>query len=116
MPTPHRVVDSVADGLVDGVDNLGQSATGAVKGAGETIMKGLDVPFTAITGKEGPHRIIDRFFDGTIDAINNFFSRGVLGSIKAEGEAVMKALDEPPEQIGIPPDLEPGKFPGKLFK
>lgn len=114
MATPHRVVDEIADGLVDGANNLGQSAAGAVKGAGETIMRGLDGPFKAITGKEGPHRIIDRFFDGTIDAISQFAGQGVLGSIKREGEAIMRALDQPPEQIGFPPDL--GKGPGKLFK
>ena len=114
MSTPHRIVDEIADGLVDGANSLGQSAANAVKGAGETIMRGLDGPFTAITGKQGPHRILDRFADGTIDAISNFFGQGVIGSIKKEGEAVMKALDQPCEQLGIPPDL--GKFPGKLFK
>ena len=113
MPTPHRIIDSIADGIIDGANSLGNSALGAVKGAGEAIMRGLDAPFTGITGKEGPHRIIDRAIDGGVDAIGSF-GNGVTGSIKTAGEGIMSALDHPPEQIGIPPDL--GKFPGKIFK
>ena len=112
MPTPHRVVDSIVDGIMDGARNLGNSALGAVKGAGETIMRGLDAPFTGITGKEGPHRIIDRAVNGGVDAISNF-GNGVVDSIETAGEGIMRALDQPPEQLGIPPDL--GKFPGKIF-
>ena len=113
MATPHRVVDNIADGLVDGANGLGQSAASAIKGAGETVMRGLDGPFTGITGKEGPHRVLDRFADGTIDAISHFGSN-IIDSVKMQGEAVMRALDHPADQFGIPPDLS--KFSGKLFK
>lgn len=106
MATPHRVLDSIADGIVDGVNSLANAGAGAVKGAGETIMAGLDKPFAAITGKEGPHRILDRFADGALATITNIGSNGIAASAKNAGEAVMRALDHPPEQIGIPPDLE----------
>lgn len=106
MATPHRVVDSIADGIVDGAKSLFDAGANALKGAGETIMGGLDKPFAAFTGKEGPHRIIDRFADGALDAVTNFVDSGIIESTKKAGEAVMRALDHPPEQIGIPPDIE----------
>lgn len=106
MATPHRVVDSIADGIANGVKSLFDAGAGAVKNAGETIMAGLDKPFSAITGKEGPHRVVDRFADGALDTVTNFVDSGVIESAKKAGEAVMKALDQPPEQIGIPPDIE----------
>ena len=106
MPAPHRVVDGIADGLVDAADGLGRSLTGAVQGAGEQIMSALDKPFTAVTNKEGPHRIIDRLADGAVDTVNNIASEGIIASAKKAGEAVMSALDQPVEQVGIPPKLE----------
>jgi len=112
LATPHRVLDSVANGVANGATGLISSALGAVQSVGETVMKALDTPFTQVTGKEGPHRIIDRAADGAVDAGRNFIEVGVIGTAKKVGEGVMKALDQPPEQIGIPPEL--GKF--QIFK
>ena len=112
MATPHRVVDSIAEGIANGATGLISAGVNAVKGAAETVMKALDTPFTQVTGKEGPHRIIDRAADGAVDAGVNFVENGVIGTAKKVGEGVMKALDQPPEQIGIPPEL--GKF--QIFK
>lgn len=102
---PHRKVDEVATGLIDAVRGVGNSVTGSVKGAGEKIMRALDEPFTAVTGKKGPHRIAHQLADGAIDAGVNFVDKGVIGSVQIAGEAVMKALDQVPEQTGIPPEL-----------
>jgi len=112
MATPHRVVDSIANGVANGVTGLISAGANAVKGAAETVMKALDTPFTQVTGKEGPHRIIDRAADGAVDAAVNLIDAGAIGTAKKVGEGVMKALDQPPEQIGIPPEL--GKF--QIFK
>jgi hypothetical protein len=106
--TPHRVVDSIANGVANGVTGLINAAIGAVQGAGESVMKALDMPFTKVTGKEGPHRILDRAADGAVDAGRNFVEAGVIGTAKKAGEGIMHALDQPTEQIGIPPEL--GKF------
>lgn len=106
MATPHRVLDSIADGVVDGVKSLFDAGASAFKSAGETIMGGLDKPFAAITGKEGPHRIVDRLADGALNTVTGFVDNGIIAGAKNAGEAVMKALDHPPEQIGIPPDIE----------
>lgn len=112
MATPHRVVDSIANGVANGATGLISAGANAVKGAAESVMKALDTPFTQVTGKEGPHRIIDRAADGAVDAAVNLIDAGAIGTAKKVGEGVMKALDQPPEQIGIPPEL--GKF--QIFK
>jgi hypothetical protein len=97
---PHRVVDSIADGLVGGVDGFGNAVVGAVKGVGKAVMGGLDKPFAAIAGgREGPHRIVDRAADGAVNAVANFASTGVIGSVRTVGKGVMSALDHPWEQI-----------------
>lgn len=103
--TPHRVVDEIANGIAGGAKGLVDSAAGAVKGAGESVMRALDGPFTAITGKEGPHRIADRLADGAVDTAVNFIDQGIIGTAKKAGETVMRALDHLPEQTGIPPKL-----------
>lgn len=110
--TPHRVVDAIANGIADGVRGLLGAAVGAAQGAAETVMRALDTPFTQVTGKEGPHRVIDRAADGAADAGVNFIESGVIGTAKKVGEGIMKALDHPTEQVGIPPEL--GKF--QIFK
>lgn len=102
---PHRIVDGVATGLIDAVRGVGNSVTGSVKGAGEKIMRALDEPFSAVTDKEGPHRIAHRLANGLIDAGVNFVDKGIVGSTKMAGEAVMRALDHVPEQTGLPPKL-----------
>lgn len=113
MATPHRVVDSVADGIAGGAKGLIMAASSALKGAGGAIMSGLDKPFSAVTGKEGPHRMIDRLANGAVDTVTNFVDNGLIGGAQSAGESVMKALDQPPEQIGIPPDIERMKLFGK---
>ncbi|KKN87048.1 hypothetical protein LCGC14_0263180 [marine sediment metagenome] len=105
----HRVVDSVLDGVANGVTGFVNSAAGAVKGAGKSVMAGLDKPFTDITGKQGPHRIIDVAADGAIDAGVNFVNQGIVGSAKKAGEGVMRALDHPLEQMGLD-KLEPPRI------
>lgn len=107
----HRVVDSILDGIADGASGFVSSAAGAIKGAGESVMRGLDKPFTQLTGKEGPHRMIDRAVDGVIDSGVNAINQGLIGTAKMAGESVMKALDHPPEQIG----LDKAEFP-KIFR
>jgi hypothetical protein len=97
---PHRLVDSVADGIVNGINSFGNTAVSTVKGVGKTVMGGLDKPFGMISGgREGPHRIADRFADSAADAVTNFVSTGVAGSVKKIGEGAMRALDQPLEQI-----------------
>jgi len=98
---PHRVVGSLADGVLGGARGLGEAATGAIQGAGKAVMTGLDGPFKAVTGMEGPHRIIDRLADGVHDSVNNFASNGVIGSVKRAGEGIMEALDHPLEQLKL---------------
>lgn len=114
MATPHRVVDSIADGIAGGAKGLIMAASNAAKGAGGAIMTGLDKPFAAITGKEGPHRIVDRLANGAVDTVTNFVDGGVIGGMQSAGETLMKAMDQPPEQIGVPPDIE--KMGMGLFK
>jgi hypothetical protein len=99
MMRPHRIVGDVADGLANGVRGVGNGMVGAVKGAGSQIMSALDKPFTKVTGKEGPHRIVDRFLNGTVDAGVNVVDVGGLRSLQDEGEAIMKSMDQPLEQI-----------------
>lgn len=106
MPAPHRVIDSIAEGLVGAVDGLGDSLAGAVRSAGKSVMSALDKPFALVTGKEGPHRIVDRLGDGAVDTMTNIGSSGIIGSAKKAGEAIMSALDQPVEQTGMPPKLE----------
>lgn len=96
---PHRLLDSIADGLVGGVDGFGNAAVSAVQNAGKAVMGGLDKPFSAVTGREGPHRIIDRAADGATDAVKNIASTGFVGSIRTLGKGIMSALDHPLEQI-----------------
>ena len=95
----HRVVDSIADGLASGAQGFVSSVAGAIKGVGESVMRGLDKPFTDLTGKEGPHRILDRAADGVVGAGVNALNQGLIGSTKMAGESLMKALDQPLEQV-----------------
>ena len=106
----HRVVDSIADGLASGVQGFVSSAAGAFRGVGESVMRGLDKPFTDLTGKEGPHRIIDRAADGVAGAGVNALNQGLIGSTKMVGEALMRALDHPLEQIKGLGKMEMPKF------
>ena len=104
--TPHRVVDDIADGIAGGATRLVDSAASAVKGAGETLMRALDGPFTSITGKTGPHRMIDLALDGFIDAGTNVIDSGMIGSARIAGKGIMSALDLPSKEIGIPPEID----------
>ncbi len=113
---PHRVVGSVADGLANGVRGVGNGLVGTAKSLGSTVMSALDKPFEMVTGKEGPHRIVDRWVNGTVGAGVNAVDNGVMGSLKQEGEAIMHALDQPPEQTGLPPDLGSLQIPRLLGK
>ena len=100
MKGPHRVIDDIAVGLVNGINGLGNGVVNAVKGAGESVMSSLDKPFTEVTGMQGPHRAIDHVAKGAIDAGVNFASHGIIGSVKIAGEGLMEALDHPLEQMG----------------
>ncbi len=102
---PHRIVGGVADGLANGVRGVGNGLVSSARGAGTQVMGALDKPFEMITHKEGPHRIIDRLVNGTLSAGVNVVDSGILGSLQTEGEAIMKAMDQPCEQTGLPPDL-----------
>lgn len=89
MPTPHRLVNKVLDGLVEGIKNVG-----------ETVSSTLDKPPAEVGGPQGIHRILDRVLDGSVDAM------------MTGGEGICHGLDQPVEQFGVPPDISPGtKFP-----
>jgi len=107
----HRVVANILDGMADAVTGFVNQVALTIKTPGEAVMRGLDKPFTEVTGKEGPHRVVDIVADGAIDAGVNFINQGVVGSAKRFGDAVMTALDQPLEQTGV------GKIElPKLFK
>ena len=106
MATPHRVVDSIANGIANGAEGLINAGANALKDAGHAIMSGLDKPFTAVTKREGPHHIIGRAADGAVETVQRGVDEGIIGSAKRAGEGIMSALDHPPEQVGLPPDLE----------
>jgi len=78
--TPHRVVDEILDGLVEGG-----------KSVGETIADALDKPPEAVNGPEGIHRVGDEALDG------------ILSALETGGEGVADALDQPVEEFGVPP-------------
>ncbi len=117
MPTPHRMVDSIANGLANGAQGILDSVAGTLRSAGSSLMGALDKPFEAVTGKEGPHRIVDRLANGAVGTAQNVVDQGIIGSAKEAGESIMKALDHPVEQVGLPPDLGEGSgFFSKLRK
>jgi len=95
----HRVVDQIADGFASGASGLVSGIAGSIKGVGKSVMTGLDKPFTQLIGKEGPHRIADRAADGVVDAGVNFFNQGIIGTAKTAGKGIMRALDQPLEQL-----------------
>lgn len=97
----HRVAANIMDGLADAVTGFVNQVATTIKTPGEAVMKGLDKPFTEITGKEGPHRVVDIVADGAIDAGVNFINQGVVGSARKFGDAVMAALDQPLQQTGL---------------
>jgi len=105
VDTPHRLVGNVADGAVTAVKGIIGGGAAAIKGAGKTLMRALDEPFVAITGKEGPHKIVDLLADGAIDTGLNFVENGIIGSVEKAGNTIMRALDHFPEQTGLPPEL-----------
>lgn len=99
METPHRIVDSVVNGIAGGATGLVSSLASAVKGAGEGLMAGLDKAFPKFATKAGPHRIADYAADGIVDAGVNLVNQGLIGSAKIAGEGFMKALDQPLDQV-----------------
>ena len=108
---PHRMVDSVLDGIAQGARGFVNSVASAIKMTGGALMAGLDKPFNAIIpDRQGPHRIADRLADGVVDTGVNFVNEGVIGSAQTAGRAVMGALDHPLEQIG---DFKMPRFFGK---
>ena len=113
---PHRIVGGVADGLASGVRGVGNGLVGSARGLGSQVMGALDKPFNMVTGKEGPHRILDRLVNGTLSAGVNVVDSGIMGSIQAEGEAIMHAMDQPCEQTGLPPDLGSLQLPRAFGK
>lgn len=119
MPTPHRVLDELIDGLVGGVENVGRGVAGAIRGAGANLTTALDKPIQMVAKKEGPHHIVDRVLTSAIEAGQSFVEGGVIGSAKTLGKGLMKALDHPSEQMGIPPseiDKIPKIKPPEIFK
>lgn len=104
--TPHRMIDSVAGSITNGAQGMVGSLASTIRGAGGTLMRELDKPFTSITGKEGPHRVIGRLADGAVDTAAYFVNTGLIGTVQKGAESIMRALDQPVEQIGFPP-----KFP-----
>ncbi|TSA56994.1 hypothetical protein D4R42_02445 [bacterium] len=70
---PHRVVNDILDGLLNGV-----------KGAGEAITSGLD---SLPLGTNGPHRGVDKVLDGLTKAPEDI------------GEGISEALDLPLQAV-----------------
>jgi hypothetical protein len=103
--TPHRMVDNVCTGIVKSITGFLDSGANAIKNTGRSITQALDTPFEDITGKKGPIKMLDSVGDGIIDAGVNFVDSGIVGSARTAKEGFMKALDQPPEQIGFPPNL-----------
>jgi hypothetical protein len=103
--TPHRVIDNILNGFADGFQGLVDSGANAIKNAGKRVMGAVNTPFKEITGVDGPLEMVDKAADGFVDAGVNFVDRGIIDSAKTAKEGVMRALDQAPEQIGIPPKL-----------
>lgn len=111
MARPHRIVGDAADGLANGASRVGNSLVGTAKGLGSQVMGILDKPFSMVTDKQGPHHIIDRLVNGGVDAGNHAVDSGILGSLKTAGNGFMRALDQPVEATGLPPDLGSIRLP-----
>lgn len=105
MEAPHRMVGGLADSLANGAKGAISGVLGSVQNAGKSVMTGLDGPFHSVTGKEGPHRIVDRLADGAVNATTNLIEVGAIGTAQKLGEGVMKALDQPIEQLGTLPTM-----------
>lgn len=103
MSAPHRMVGRVLDGVLDGASASVRTLTGGCRAMGENLMSGLDGPVREVTGKTGPHRIIDSAMDGSVSAAENAICNGMIGSMKQAGEGIARGLDNPVEQIGLPP-------------
>lgn len=103
MTTPHRMLGQVADGLADGASTAVRSVTGGARQVGNSIMTGLDQPCRELTGKTGPHRMVDDALNGVVGSVENAICVGGIGSVKMVGEGFQRALDNPVEQLGIPP-------------
>ncbi len=99
MERPHRMVGVVVDGIAGGVSGVGNGLVNSAKGIGSQVMGALDKPFTMVTHKQGPHHIVGRLVDGTLDAGANVADKGILGSVREEGAAIMRALDQPFDAI-----------------
>jgi hypothetical protein len=99
MERPHRLVGDVVDGIAGGVSGVGNGLVNSAKGIGSQVMGALDKPFEMVTHKEGPHHIVGRFLDGTLDAGANVADKGMLGSVRQEGSAIMRAMDQPFDAI-----------------
>ncbi len=100
MEYPHRVVGGVADGLVSGVRGLGNSLVGAVKGGGAALTSAIDRPFQMVMHKPGPIKVVDTLANSALDAGVNFVDKGIVGSVQIVGNGIMKALDQPLDEIG----------------
>lgn len=96
---PHRVVDSLLDGVANSAQGVVASIIGGLKGAGEGMSVALDKPFKELTGKSGPLCIIDRALNGYADAVKNGINNGGIASLKIMGEGITRALDHPIEQL-----------------
>lgn len=107
MERPHRVVGSVADGVLNGVQGLGDGLGNTIRQAGATLMNALDKPWEATLHIQGPHRIADRLANGTADALQSVFDQGVIGTTKKAGAGIMRALDQPLD------DLDTVRLPSK---
>ncbi|MFH1484820.1 MAG: hypothetical protein ABIH46_02010 [Chloroflexota bacterium] len=96
---PHRMVDSLLDGLADSAKSMVGSVIGGAKGVGADLSQALDRPFKEVTGMEGPHHVIDRALNGYADAVQNSINTGAIESLKKVGEGIARALDHPLEQL-----------------
>ena len=103
--TPHRVVGSIVNGVIDSAKGLGTSVNSGVQSFGEGLQRGLDAPWKTFDGPEQPLRIADRVLDGGLRALDNAVNRGAFDTVEQAGEAIQSGFDHPVEQFGIPPAL-----------
>lgn len=107
--TPHGVAGSILDGLADGAKGLVSTITGGVQGVGNSLQSALDGPFKAVGGPEQPLRAVESLLDGIIGSAQNVINAGAVGSLQMAGRGIVKALDHPVEQFGVPPALLSGQ-------
>lgn len=112
---PHEIVNSVGDGLTNGVKHLGDSVIRTVDGLGNQVNSALDKPFEMTIHKPGPQHIVADVASGFLDAVQ-VFGDGTINAIQTFGHGIMSALNEIPRNFNFPPDIGGASVPWKKGK